>query len=50
MWHKADRKDPFRVGKKSMTEKEWETVTSGQKSAYADPKQSGINLDDESCH
>jgi parallel beta-helix repeat protein len=50
IWHKADRKDPFRVGKRSMTVKEWETVTPGQKSAYPDPKQIGININDESCH
>jgi hypothetical protein len=48
--HKADRKDPFRVSKRSMTVKEWETGTPGQKSVYADPKQFGINLNDESCH
>ena len=50
IWHNADRKDPFRVGKRSMTVKEWETVTPGQKSLYADLKQFGINLNDESCH
>ena len=50
MWHKADRKDPFRVGKRFMNVKEWESVTPGQKSAYADPKQLGFNLNDEICH
>lgn len=49
IWHKVDRKHLFEVNKKSVTIQEWETMSPGQRSAYANPLQFGINLSDENC-
>jgi hypothetical protein len=49
VWHKVDRKHLFEVNKKSVTIQEWETMSPGQRSTYANPLQFGINLSDENC-